>query len=267
MWRLLAILLIGVGLASGVSAQQTPDHGRALGGRLRDASARLVASDIAHRLGLSCDIVRTRFRGQTENSSAMYEVVCGEGGGYVLIGAPDERAVDCLALESGPREGACRLPGSTDARAVVRRYAVSAGLSCPVDEGRVVGVSADGSVVYEAGCRGQSGAWLSETQAGWQAIDCLRIEARGNSCSLTTEAERLASLSVWVGSEICRPQAYRYMGESGPNVVLEISCPVGEGYVVRLGAFNAVREIIPCSLAETIGDGCRFRPGRDPVVQ
>lgn len=256
MWRTLAVALIGMATASTAPAQQVGDYSR--GGLLPDYTTRLSASDLARRLGLSCDVSQVQMRGRTESGTAIYEVICRQGGGYILIGAPDERAVDCAALEAGPPESACRLPGAANVTSAVRRYAVTAGLTCQVDGGRLVGLSTSGGRIYEAGCLGQSGAWLTEGPGGWEPLDCLRVEARGDSCRLTTEAERVRTLSESVTAQACAPQTYRYMGESNYDSLIEISCLTGAGYVVRLGPEGALREAIPCARATMIGDGCRL---------
>lgn len=258
LWRALGFTLIGLAIGPGASAQQVRDHGISRGGLLPDSSARLAASDLARRLGLDCDVSRAQRRGRTESGAVMYEVICHQGGGFVLIGAPDERAVDCAALEAGPSGNACRLPGAADVTPAVRRYAATAGLTCLVDRGRLVGLSAAGGRIYEAGCRGRSGAWLTEGSGGWEALDCLRVEARGDSCRLTTETERVNTLSQWATSGSCAPRTYRYMGESNHDSLFEIGCRSGAGYVVRLGPDGALREAVACERAAMIGDGCRL---------
>jgi hypothetical protein len=211
-------------------------------------------------------IGQVKYRGLTQTNAATFEVVCGEGGGYVLIDDPENRMVDCVALERGPPASACRLPGATDVTAAVRRHAASAGLTCTVDGGRAVGLSENGGLIYEAGCRGQAGAWLSSGAAGWNAVDCLRVEARGDRCILTTDAERLTSLAAWVTAASCSPRAYRYMGESGQNTLYELTCVGGEGYVVRLDPANRVQEAVACAGASHIGDGCRLQETADTSV-
>lgn len=260
--RIVALAIAVLAPAWGASAQQVRDHGLSRGGFLPDSSARLEAGDIARRLGLSCEVGRAQARGRTETGAAMYEVLCREGGGYILIGAPEQRAVDCAALEAGPSGSACRLPGAADVTPTVRRHAALAGLTCRVDRGRVVGLAPGGDRIYEAGCRGRAGAWLTDGPGGWEALDCLRVEARGDSCRLSTEAERLASLSDWVTAGACAPRTYRYMGESDRESLFEIGCRTGAGFVVRLGPDRSLREAVPCEQATAIGDGCLLtRPG------
>jgi hypothetical protein len=232
------------------------DHGLSRGGLLPDSSARLEAGDIARRLGLSCEVSRAQTRGRTETGAAMYEVLCREGGGYILISAPEERAVDCAALEPGPSGSACRLPGAADVTPAVRRYAALAGLTCGVDRGRVVGSMPGGGRIYEAGCQGRAGAWLTEGAGGGEAVDCLRVEARGDVCRLTTEAERLGSLAEWVTHGACAPRSHRYMGESEQDTLFEIGCRTGAAYVVRLDPGQVLREAIPCERAAAIRGGC-----------
>ena len=257
-FRTVAVVVIGQIPAFGASAQNVREQGNSRGGLLPDASARLEARDLARRTGLACDVTRAEARGRTETGTRMYEVLCREGGGYILIDEPGRAPVDCAALEAGPSGSACRLPGAVDATAAARRVAAEAGLTCDLDRGRMVGVTAGGGRIYEAGCRGRAGAWLTQAEGGWSAVDCLRVEARGDSCRLTTEGERLASLSDRVADEACAPRAYRYMGESGPDSLFEIGCRTGAGFVVRLAPDQSLREAVPCERAAMIGDGCRL---------
>lgn len=256
--RTVAFVVIGLIPAFGASAQNVREQGNSRGGLLPDASDRLDARDAARRSGLACDVTRAEARGRTDSGARMFEVLCREGGGYILIDEPGRAPVDCAALEAGPSGDACRLPGAVDATAAVRRVAVEAGLACEVDRGRMVGVTAGGGRIYEAGCRDRAGAWLTQGDGGWSAVDCLRVEARGDSCRLTTEGERLATLSDWVTDGACAPRAYRYMGESGPESLFEIGCRSGAGFVVRLGSDQSLREAVPCERAGSIGDGCRL---------
>lgn len=261
-FRILALIVVGLAPAFGASAQQVRDHGVSRGGILPDTTVRLSARDLVRRIGLDCDVTRAEARGRTDTGARMYEVVCREGGGYILVDDPGQPAVDCAALEAGPSGDACRLPGATDMTPAVRRYATLAGLDCPVDRGRLIGLSPAGGRIYEAGCRGRAGAWLIEGPDGWEALDCLRVEARGDSCRLSTEAERLATLSEWVTAGACAPRTYRYMGESRRDSLFEISCRSGAGFVVRLAPDQSLREAVPCEQAMTIGDGCLLaRPG------
>lgn len=267
-WRICATIVLCTSIASEASARQlrAPTVGRG-GGLLGDDSARIQAIDLGRRLGLPCEIGQVRYRGLTITNASTFEVVCREGGGYVLIDDPENRLVDCAALQRGPPASACRLPGAANIIPTVKRYATSAGLTCLVDDARVVGLARGGRLTYEAGCRGHAGAWLTASPNGWQATDCLRIEARGDRCLLTTEAERLASLSDWVASEACSPEVYRYMGESGANTVFEIRCKMNMGYVLRLNAANHVQEKVSCDLAEFIGHGCRLSQAVEPNIQ
>lgn len=269
--RLLLLPVFAWALVALTAAAQEPHEiGASSRGRVPDGSVRLAAQDLAREIGLDCEVTQAIPLGRDQNEAPHYEVSCAEGPGYRLVGGREKAAFNCLALAAqtpgagSPRAPNCRLAANRNGARVVAGVARQAGLACRVDDGAMVGLSSAGLPIYEAGCAGTAGAWIEQIQDGWQVADCLTVVARGDACRFTTTAEQLTTFRGWLaGGEAsrCNPTQIRYMGEDSTGPLYETACRAGAGFVVRLDAARAVREIIPCP-ATHVGGGCQLAGGR-----
>lgn len=244
-------------LAAGAARAQNPEIPGTLdrsAGGVSSGTVREQAQTFADRAGLGCDVVDAALRGRDEGGSQQWEVACAEGDGYVVLGPPAQRAIDCLAMSSGSR---CRLPGNADVEATIGRLARAAGITCPMDDGRLVGRSAAGTPIYEVGCFRTSGAWLERDETGWRTTDCVKVVARGGECRFTSQAEIEAGLIQRL-APACDARAGRWMGSGRDGDWYEVACRDGRGLVARYDVEDRLVETLPCDQAARIGDGCRL---------
>ncbi|CAN7213190.1 hypothetical protein [Brevundimonas sp. LjRoot202] len=258
-------LLLCVGLiasASPAAAQEVRDYGTTMRGRLgRDPIATNAAQEAVDRAGVSCRVTNGVLRGRDADGATHYEVACADAPGYVVIGGPTYRAINCLAIaERGRGSGSCRLRENADTRRHYARIAASAGVDCVVQEGRITGVNPRQDFIYEIGCVGPSGYWLEPSADGWLVTDCLIVSSQGGECRLTSRREdREAFQSRLTGTELagCHVAEVRAMGRGSNGSYFEVGCGSRENVVARFDPPDVFQEVIPCAEAGSIGGGCR----------
>lgn len=266
----LACLALIFGLAATPAlAQEVREYGSTSRGRIPDSSTRLVAQDALRRAGIDCQVLAALALGSDVNGVPQYEVTCEDGPGYILLGAPVDEAINCLVLASpAPSESRrvsrsrnCRLPGNRNAITIFARMAREAGMDCRVDEGALVGVSANRVPIYEIGCLRSAGGWIEHTGSGWRVTDCMTLEAQGNTCRFTSPHEQMALFRDRLPANaltVCNPVRARYMGQGASGSFYEADCVGDRGVVVAFNEAGEFQEIIPCIEAGQIGDGCRL---------
>jgi hypothetical protein len=100
------------------AVSQESDYGRTQRGRLPDSSVNSEAQIAAGEAGVNgCLVTRALFLGRDATGSPQYEIVCREGSGYIVLGASENRAYDCLSLE---RQAEARRAGNRNAPRVRR---------------------------------------------------------------------------------------------------------------------------------------------------
>jgi hypothetical protein len=255
-----ALGLVVVLTAAGSALAQNPEipatMDRAPQGLAPAGSPREVAQAAADAIGLDCQVEDATIRGRDVSGAMQWEVACAAGDGHVVIGAPEARAVDCLALVGGAA-APCRLPGNADPARAVARLAANAGLACPVNEGRLVGRTPSGGIIYEAGCADEAGAWIERLGDGWTVTECLKVVGRGGECRFTDLAEADAAL-VRRLAPVCVANRARWMGSSASGDWYEAACADGSAQVARFDPEGRLAETLPCAQAMRIGDGCRL---------
>lgn len=266
LWFTALLVLCG---ASGALAQETWQLGVGSRGRTPEGSARLAAEDIIQSAGVDCAVTAVTVMGRDVHGVTRYEASCRDGPGYLLLGPPENQALNCLALEAQSRlrpTTTCRRAANRDALPLVSRLARAAGLTCRVDEAAMVGLTPAGFPIYEAGCRNAAGAWLEGGADGWTVTDCLVVVAQGGACRFTSAAEATAGVRDRLGDRLpagCDLVETRYMGGGEGELFVEGLCADRSGFVGRFDAAWRVAEIIPCPQAERIGGGCVLgRPAR-----
>ncbi len=259
---LVSALVAGPALAQDGQGLGTTSRGRAGS----DAFVVEAAQRALEGAEVDCRVTEAVSRGRDANGDTHYEAVCAEGPGYVVIGSPQPQAFSCLAFDAsgGPLTGtSCRLPENRDARRHYAQMAADAGVDCEVDEGRLIGMSADGHVLYEIGCRGAAGVWLEQTGGDWEVTDCLTVASQGGECRMTSDSQARASFALRLdGSELagCTPADVRAMGRGADGDYFEVLCAGGPHVVTRFDTDRRLAEIIPCAEARKIGSGCRYNP-------
>lgn len=274
MMRLLLIFVVGLSLTfSQALAQQTLERSPTTRGLIRDTSVLLAARDAAARAGADCHVTAAALRGMDSFGDRQYEVACRNGPGYLIVAGTSPTAYNCLLLASqnerfesagaSTRQApACLLRANRNPVRHFAAMATRAGLGCRVDEGRVVGLSPAGSPIYEIGCWRAVGGWIEQDSNGWIVTDCLEIRSRGDVCRFTAESEEVAGFRRWLeGSpaEICAPTRLRGMGRNAAGLTYyELTCSTGAAMIVSLDAGRRVTNVLSCTDAAHIGDGCRI---------
>ena len=233
------------------------------------AQAQLVAA------GSSCQVTEAIEPGVTAEQQSIYEAVCAEGPGYIVIASTPVQAISCLELAGQAatarlRDPAadvgqqCVLPANQNALAVIGGWAREAGVACTIDEAVAIGRSNAGNVVYEVGCTGADGYWLEKVSDGWQLQECLQIASVGGTCRFTTAQEQAAGFQPKLaGTDAagCEVAQVRLMGSNANGRFYEAKCAAaGEGYIARVNNEGVTQQIYPCATAQLIGGGCTLTP-------
>lgn len=240
------------------------------------------ATALAATLQPGCQVTEATLRGKSARGQDIYEAACATGPGYILITAAEAvanpaapavaaTAADCvdlfgqadLARQRDPAADVglqCTLPANQNVLGVVTAYAVSAGVTCTIDQGSATGVR-NGKTVYEVGCEGSDGFWVERQGEGWAATPCLQITSTNGVCRYTTPGEQAATLKGWLaGSEgaACDVTQARYMGANANGSFFEAKCNDADGLIVRFNTEKAVQQIYPCATAQRVGGGCKL---------
>lgn len=257
-----AFILLMALAATPAVGQSVAENGSTMRGRSRDASAIIAARDAVRGSGVDCRVIDALVRGRDQSGATHYEVACADAPGFVIVGAPEYRAISCLALTSGARRRGgtgCRLAGNRDPQRHFARMARTAGVACTVEEGMLSGQGPSGGFIYEIACRGPEGYWLEQAAAGWTVKDCLTVRAEGAQCRLTSPREDAQAFRTRLAGtmlEDCGVEDVRAMGQGPSGDFYEIRCR-DRDVVARFAPAGRLEEVIPCAEARRIGGGCR----------
>lgn len=223
-----------------------------------------------------CQVTEANFRGQTATGDKLYEAVCANDFGYMLLVSETQpMAINCLELSESQRRALaanpeaqlgpkCELPVNDNYLAVLTNYAASAQLPCNVSEGTAIGKRGEVNV-YEIGCAGTDGYRINRNGAGWDISSCLEITSQPNgACRFTTKDEQIATVATWFsGSDAasCNITNIRYIGANPNGSFYEAACNGTDGIIARLDNAKAVQQVYPCAEAAQIGGGCRLTDG------
>jgi len=255
---------------------RAPRRGR---GRARDSqpSPEQVlegARALAATMAVDCQVSEATLLGVDAERKSIYEVVCANNAGHVLIASEPPQQFNCLELagsaaiqrERDPAADVgqqCTLPANQNGQEVIGGWAREAGVSCTVDEARAVGRSTLGNLVYEVGCAGVDGYRMEKIDGQWNLQDCLQVVSVGGSCRFTTVAEQNSTLQAkLVGTDAsdCAVQQVRVMGQNANGRFYEVKCAAeGVGYIARVKD-NATQQVYACATAQAIGGGCTLTP-------
>lgn len=249
-------------LRSAPATPPTPEQVRAA------AQAQLTAA------GVACELTEASNPGLITGSQ-MYETVCANAEGYILIASTPPQAFSCIELAGtaaiararDPNADVgqqCVLPANQNTVAVIGNWARTAGVTCTVDEAQAIGKSDDNNMVYEVGCAGADGYWLEKTAAGWDLKDCLQIASMNGTCRFTTAQEQAQSFQpklAGTDASDCSVTQVRMMGQNANGSFYEAKCAAeGEGFIARVNNEGVTQQVYPCATAQRIGGGCTLTP-------
>lgn len=226
------------------------------------------AQAVANALGSPCQVTEAQLLGALPEGGQVYEAVCAEGPGWLLVGSTPPGGGDCISQAGGAviaRETdptaepglQCTLPANQNHLPVIADYARAAGVPCEIDEGLAVAQNR-----YEVGCPGTEGFWVERNaEGGWQRVSCVVLAYENKTCRFTTPEE---IASVWprlltgTPAADCTPQETRVMGlDRNENIVIEVKCAADRGFIVRVDQlFSELKEAITCTEGRGIGGGC-----------
>jgi hypothetical protein len=233
-----------------------------------------AAQALATATSLSCQVTEANRVGFNDENQPLYEAACATGPGYILIASEPAQAFDCIELKGQADQARardpnadvgqqCVIPKNIDTVAVVQGYATQAGVTCTVDQAAVLGKSADGAIVYEAGCASAPGYWLARLPSGgWEVTECLQAISTGGKCQFTTDQEIATGFQGTLANSDasdCVVQQVRLMGQNPNGRFYEAKCAAGDGYVVRVKD-RVAEQVYACSIAQGIGGGCTLTP-------
>lgn len=225
---------------------------------------------------VDCQLTEANFRGRTATGDTLYETVCANDFGYMLlISETQPMVINCLELsESQKRAQAanpeaplgpkCELPVNDNFMQVLTSYAAAAQIPCNVDQATVIGKRGEVNV-YEIGCAGTDGYRINRNGAGWDVSSCLEITSQGTAtCQFTTKPEQIATVAAWFSGSAaadCNITDVRYIGSNANGSFYEAACNGADGLIARLDNAKAVQQTYPCAEAAQIGGGCRLTAG------
>jgi hypothetical protein len=239
-----------------------------------------AAQGLATAAGLSCQVTEANRVGFNDENQPLYEAACATGPGYILIASEPAQAFDCIELKGQADQARardpnadvgqqCVIPKNIDTVAVLQGYATQAGVTCTVDNGAVLGKSADGAIVYEVGCANAPGYWLARTTSGWEVTECLQAVSTGGTCQFTTMEEYAADLQTKLASSDasdCQVQQVRLMGGNANGRFYEAKCAAGDGYIARIKD-GVTQQVYACVIAQPIGGGCTLTQVPAPAAE
>lgn len=261
-WSVLACLVIVAvcALVPSRVVRAQDEYERTYRGRTRDNSALLEAEQALLAAGVQCRVVRARLVGRDAERTPLYEAICADGDAYTVSGSPTFRAYNCMDLEAQaesrrtnrriPAVRQCTLRQTFSLAQRAEAYAVEAGLDCHVDQARSLGRTAGGARLFEVGCRGEVGAWLEQTSAGWIASDCYRVQQSGGACLFTNALERAATAQRWLSDSpqvlTCQVIDVSFLGQSRRGGLYEANCQDGAAFVFRRSQSGDIDATFPC---------------------
>jgi len=283
---------ISVAPAAAQSTQETDANGRPMAsegssragaGRTRRSrqpaapSAEQVlaaAQEQATLANTNCQVTEAKLLGTTAERTSVYEMACAAGPGYIIESKTPPVVTDCVILadsaakmraadpaaDVGPQ---CTIEANTDTQKFLREYAQQAGVTCTVDQIKVLGKANDGGIMYEVGCSDAAGFWIKNLNNAWIKTPCIQVLAERGTCEFTTSTENAALVkSYLVGSEAasCDVTEARLMGQNTNGVFYEAKCAGADGVIARMNAEHVVQQIYPCATAQRIGGGCTLTP-------
>lgn len=236
-------------------AQEAYDFTASRGGLVRSD-----AQQLSSRLGLDCVVSDALVRGQDVDGRRLYEVGCLDADGFLIQDGLSPRAIPCLLLRHRENQVGqrCTLPSNRNTLSKIQSLARNAGIGCDVDDGMIVGHSPSGAMIYEIGCRRESGFRVEDNAEGLQSTPCAALASSQNECRFTDTAEMLRTANRWFQPRgvDCDTRQLRYMGAAADARYIEARCSNDLGYMVKFDANWRLIHILTCEAGKSIGGGC-----------
>lgn len=156
-----------------------------------NADAMAPLTRMAAATAPNCQVTKARAIGRN-TTTAFYEIVCGNGDGYVMQ-APlpvsltaASKTTTCLAFD-GSGNINCQLSDAASQLAIVDQLAAQSGKSCTVTDKRYILSTNAGARYFEAACSDGKGYVFEQSPTGALArtIDCANAAFVGGGCTLT----------------------------------------------------------------------------------
>jgi hypothetical protein len=218
--------------------------------------------------GTACTPTKARYVGSNA-TTAIYEVACQEGSGYLLqtnaVGAPATApALTPCAATMGQANMECTLTSKDQVMAYINGLVAKSGKQCQVSGVRYIGADkTSGDSFYEVGCGSAAGFVLDTDKTGGlkQAIGCAQAQALGG-CTMT-DTTKVATEEVATYTKLakaagynCDVSKYRYIGsDAKKDEVVELACsnrPDGTVAVFPADT-NGKAEFVDCVKAGQFG--------------
>jgi hypothetical protein len=260
------------------------------------AQARERGGELAKRLDLACEITDAELIGGSRKSrdsdpvgTAVYEVACKSGMGYVLVqhGAEKPLGMSCLAAEGAraadEAQGVktslyCQLPANKDVKATAAALLAPTGTSCTVRDARWFGQNTQRQLDYtEVACEEGNGYLISTAKPGAQAatgvMSCVDAARAGTRCRLTDAGpvESAPTMDVLKQSLVkngvqCQVGQMRLVGRESVSkrYVFEVQCNERHESLIAFvptGDSSKALETINCAAASLRGVACVLTAG------
>jgi len=155
-----------------------------------------AARSVADSASLDCRMTEASHPGVNADEAPIYEAVCADGPGYLLIGSTPPQAYNCLELAGSAATARmqdptaevgyqCELPANQNSVAVIGDWARQAGVTCRVDQAVAIGKSVESNLIYEVGCADAPGYWIEKVGDDWRLQTCEQIATTGETCRFT----------------------------------------------------------------------------------
>lgn len=243
----------------------------------REARLAPIAA-LARSQDAQCQVNDARFVGRDPNSkNGFFEVACAGKPGFMIEARNNDseavRSIDCLRAQR--IGGGCRLTDVAAVSAAASQQWTSrlqaAGVQCQATDFRMIGVeTSTRRDVVELKCSdrpiGLVGLFPQQgATSRVEALNCLDIQRKGQSCTLTPKADVVAFLNPLIKPTRadCDVSDFRMIGLSTNNgSIVEIACANGRGYIAEMAANGqSISTALPCHIsASRGGDRCEI-PG------
>jgi hypothetical protein len=146
-----------------------------------------AAQALATSAGLECRVTEASLLGVNPQEAPVYEAVCAEGPGQLMIASTPAQIYSCFELAGAPAGQQCAMPANQNSLAVIGGWARQSGVTCQIDQAAAIGRSTEGNLIYEVGCADADGYWLEKAADGWRLQSCEVITASGETCRFSED--------------------------------------------------------------------------------
>jgi hypothetical protein len=225
-------------------------------------------SGVAARSGRTCNVAKGRYIGSNDKDN--YEVVCQDGGDYVLQAAKDAAGetllAPCMAFAAADSGVKCTLSTPEEQNAALQKLVTSNGGACTLKDKRYMGSTASHSDFYEVSCTESKGYILEMDHAGKVVVtDCMKASNIGGGCTMTdtrqAQTDQIAvytALAKKAGFD-CNVSKYAdFPAAADGSEVVELACSNRPDGGVGVFPAKGQAHVWDCLRAETEGYKCSY---------